>query len=292
MEDSHKISMHDESSVNSAFMGSSSNFLKPRASTDPRKETFYEMLYYNVFPHLTFFSFSVLFGIALTILYIVQLALCGVRMEGQFLEANMVSITESLLAEIELLLQHGNLYRTLTFAFIHASLPSLFGSLIMLIVWVSGIEYRLGFVRTMIVFLLCSIAGCTFGAAFAEPGEPIMGASTGIFGILGTSLGSIILNWNRLGKSTQPRLVMFWFVLVIMVVSYIFSQSILAFMLQLGGVIAGLLIGMALSPFVTINSVSSEASIYELIIIITGFVTYAAFLITSVFMMKANTNKG
>lgn len=291
MSETHKISIHDEPSVHSAKSNSTRNFLKPKASKEPLKETFYEMLYYNVCPHLTFFSFSVLFLITLTVIFIVQLLLCQIRMEGQFLEVNMKSLTELYLAEIELLHQPGNLYRLLTYSLIHASLPSLIGSCIMLIVWVSGIEKYQGFLRTIIIFALCAISGGSFGAAFALPGEPIMGASTGIFGILGSSLGFIILNWQRLEKSKQPRLVMFWFILIIMVVSYIFSQSILAFMLQLGGVLSGLFIGMVISPLIVRNDINTKASVYEIIVVIVGFVTYAGFLILSVILMHVNVKK-
>ena len=80
------------------LLGSASNmqnmFSIPGMDTkqmkDPRNESFPYMLYVNFCPYLSFFSFTVIICIILTILFILQLALDGLTpgMASQFLQIN------------------------------------------------------------------------------------------------------------------------------------------------------------------------------------------------------------
>lgn len=55
---------------------------------DPRKETFFQMLKFNMCPTLKFFSFCTLMTLALTIIYIIELFVDGINWKGEFLEIN------------------------------------------------------------------------------------------------------------------------------------------------------------------------------------------------------------
>ena len=257
---------------------STNNIFKPKRSSDPEKETFWEMIYYNVTPNLTPISFAVIFSVILTIIFIVQLILTGIRLEGQFLESGLNSITAAMAVEMDILREEGNFYRLLTFCFIHSDLPSLIFSVLMMAIWVSGIEVQLGSLRCAIIYVLASVSGCMFGVNFANPGEPIMGSVVGIFGILGATVGYMILNWFRVRIRGLSKLIMFIFVAAIIIMSFLLAQSLAPPMLQLGGILSGVFLGMSLSAPVGGKENVKSKPIYEMIVIIAGALLYVGFL--------------
>lgn len=277
-----------EDSQLSEERATSSNPLKPNRSNDPEKESFREMLYYNVTPNLTPMSFAVLFSILLTMIFIIQLIFTGIRLDGQFLESNLISVTASMAVENQTLHEEGNFYRLLTFCFAHSDLPSLVFSVLMLWIWVSGIEVTIGPIRCAIIYLLSSVAGCMFGVQFADIGEPIMGSTVGIFGILGATVGYMIFNWFRVRLRGLDKIVMFIFVAVIIIMSFLLAQSLAPPMLQLGGITSGVFLGMSLSPAVGGKENVKAKPVYESIIIIAGALLYVGFLGSNIFGFAAS----
>lgn len=56
----------------------------------------------------------------------------------------------------------------------------------------------------IILFLLSGIIGNTFSVVIL-PGSKSLGASTGIFGIMGCVIGYLIFNWDNLDYEGSPR---------------------------------------------------------------------------------------
>lgn len=75
-------------------------------------------------------------------------------------------------------------------------MPALFGSILLLCVWGSSLEHKIGTIRTIAIFLLCAFAGNIYGLIYSiSLEEIIMGADGGCFGLLGAAFGFVILNW-------------------------------------------------------------------------------------------------
>jgi membrane associated rhomboid family serine protease len=225
------------------------SIFSPPKIEDPRDETFWDMLYINLFPNLKFFSFTIFFSFSLLIIFIIQIFLCGINMIGQFLEVHLTSITSLLLLNVENF-QLGQFYRALTCSFIHASMPALGNSIIMLFIWISSIEHSFGIIRTFFIFCLTAFTANLFGLVFGDLDTILFGADGGIFGLLGAALGYIIFNWRRIDDTHNSRLSLFWMVSMIIMFSMLFSNSLVAVMTQLGGVLDGILVGLFFSPLV------------------------------------------
>ena len=91
----------------------------------------------------------------------------------------------------ELAIQHAQVWRFITFQFLHANLMHIFGNLFCLFMFGGMIESHFGSRRYLAFYLLCGIAGALTYLLFAytgvldlKPWQPMVGASAGIFGIL------------------------------------------------------------------------------------------------------------
>src|SRR5579864_8896178 len=94
------------------------------------------------------------------------------------------------------LVEHGDWWRLITAAFLHANIIHI--GFNMFALWVIGrpVENYLGRARYLGLYLVAGLAGSA-GALLATPNVPTVGASGAIFGILGAML---ILEWQATGK--------------------------------------------------------------------------------------------
>ncbi len=94
------------------------------------------------------------------------------------------------------LVDHGDWWRLITAAFLHASIIHI--AFNMLALWWIGapVEEYLGRVRYIGLYLVAGLAGSA-GALVTSPTIPVVGASGAIFGILGAML---ILEWQATGR--------------------------------------------------------------------------------------------
>lgn len=255
----------------------------PRKVEDPRNETFWDMLYINLFPNLKFFSFTIFLSFALLIIFTVHLILSGINMPGQFLE--ILNIRQSILV---LDLEHfinGHFYRLITAAFVHSSMPALGNSIIILFIWISSIEHSFGIIRTFIIFCITAVTANLFGLMFASYDIFLSGADAGVFGLLGAALGYILFNWKRLNDRDNSRLSLFWMVALICIFSMLFGSSKVVVMTQLGGVLDGIFVGLFFSPIIGGNGFFSygKFTCYEYTMFFIGlfmhcFITFSCFI--------------
>jgi membrane associated rhomboid family serine protease len=93
---------------------------------------------------------------------------------------------------------HGDWWRLITAAFLHASLIHI-GSNMLALWWLGGpVEQYLGPVRYIGLYLVSGLAGSA-GALVVNPLSVTVGASGAIFGIMGALL---ILEWQQTGRLT------------------------------------------------------------------------------------------
>ena len=245
-------------------------------STDPRDETFMQMLRTYLWPRLTFYSVTVFASGVFLCIFIVQLIISGVRYEGEFLEVNRTYFTSALMLTRDSVLSDKQIYRLLTSVLLHSCLPALVGTIILLIIWVSWIECIFGIARTLAIFLLTALAGNAFGVLFAAPEDFLMGASVGIFGLLGACLGFIIFNWRNIVSPFFSKLYLFWIITFVIVFGMLLCGSATTVMLQLGGVLSGIACGLFASPVELVGPTQPKHySFHQTVTMTCGMVAYA-----------------
>lgn len=150
-------------------------------------------------------------------MYITELCVDGVFLQGQFLELNHNGVFIKYMSRIlDKIKNHYELWRLFTPIFLHLTfLHWLFNSLSVLI-WGSLLE---GFVKWYIMltlFMVSGIVGNMFAVCFAPLDSPSIGASTAIFGIFGGMAGFVLLNWHKLEQSQRCYLSCIVGVIIIM----------------------------------------------------------------------------
>ena len=258
---------------------------------NPHFESFWDMLYTNLFPRLSFFSFAVFLSILLTVIFAAQLATAGVAFEKEFLQVKLESFTKTFHASAEAVIGKRELYRLLTCWMIHEHAPQLVHSVFMLLLWVSFAESLFGVTRSLAIFVASAVAGVAFGVLFAGPGNVLMGASPGLVGLMGASLGFLLYNWQNIDNNRFPKVMLFFMVVIIIILSLLMASSLAAAMLQVGSIFAGLCCGMFLSPkYVSTDVLSLGTSGHEKTVFAVGLTMFVVFLgttVTSLFFMKS-----
>lgn len=96
-----------------------------------------------------------------------------------------------------LIVQGNEVWRLLSAMVLHAGLVHYF--LNMLALWFIGkaVEQCHGFIQTLLLFVIPAIGGSLLSAIFL-PAYITVGASAGIFGLIGACLADICMNWGLL----------------------------------------------------------------------------------------------
>lgn len=221
---------------------------------DPRSETFWDMLHINICPQLVFYSFSVIFVLFIIAMFIVQLAVDGIdkadatKLQSQLLPININKpngFSSQLLLSKEDVKSKFQVYRLLTSLVIHADFIHILFNSIAMIIWTSYFEIFLTSKKMIINFFLSGIVGDAFSLA-VQPGTKSLGASTGIYGIMGCAAAFLIFNWNNLDYEGSPRFMWTCQVVFITIMSFLFQPPGVNIFSHLGGYLAGVLIGLFL----------------------------------------------
>ncbi len=69
-----------------------------------------------------------------------------------------------------------------------------------LLIWISYFEVFLGKMETLLLFVISGTVGNMIAIMFNKNDFASLGASTGVFGLMGCALGYLILNWFRIPK--------------------------------------------------------------------------------------------
>jgi membrane associated rhomboid family serine protease len=138
------------------------------------------------------------------------------------------------------LVDHGDWWRLITSAFLHASVIHI--AFNMLALWWLGapVEMVLGRARFIGLYLVSGLAGAA-GALVADPRAVTVGASGAIFGLLGAGL---ILEWQATGSLAGNYLTL---ILINLAIS--FAVPNISYGGHIGGLIGGILATLAFARF-------------------------------------------
>jgi len=144
-----------------------------------------------------------------------------------------------------------SLLTLLSYQFLHGGFMHLAGNMIYLFIFGDNVEFRLGRLRFLIVYLLCGIAASLFFALFSFGSQvPLIGASGAISGVLGCYF--LWFPRNRVRCFVLPfpfsfylpaRLVLGFYLLFINLLPFLFSatqESSIAYGAHVGGFLTGL----------------------------------------------------
>ncbi len=134
------------------------------------------------------------------------------------------------------LVDHGDWWRLITAAFLHASIIHI--GFNMLALWWFGapVEQYLGRARFIALYFVSGLAGSA-GALVATPQSPTVGASGAIFGILGAML---ILEWQATGRLGGNAMT-----LIVINLALSFAIANISIGGHIGGLIGGILVTLA-----------------------------------------------
>jgi membrane associated rhomboid family serine protease len=135
----------------------------------------------------------------------------------------------------------GEWYRLLTAAFLHEN-PMHIGFNMLSLWWLGPpLEAALGRIRYIALYLISGLAGSALSYLLAAPGQPSLGASGAVFGLLGAT--AVLM--RRMNYDMRPVLVLLALNLV-----FTFTWPDIAWQAHIGGLVAGTVVayGMVHAP--------------------------------------------
>lgn len=97
--------------------------------------------------------------------------------------------------------------------------------MISLLIWGSFIESVIGFRNIAIIYMLSGIGASYMGSSLNPSYIESVGASGAIFGVVGTLVGIIVVNWKILEKAKSLRCMLICMVVMILLLNLMFSFS-------------------------------------------------------------------
>lgn len=158
--------------------------------------------------------------------------------------------------DAEYMLEHGAMYvpymmggneyyRLFTSMFLHFGIDHLANNMVMLAAIGWNLEYEIGKIKFLIIYLVSGLAGNILSAL----GDMIIGeyavsagASGAVFGIIGALLYVVICNRGRIGTISGRGLVL----MIILSLYYGFTSSGVDNLAHIGGLLSGFILGVLL----------------------------------------------
>lgn len=200
-----------------------------------------------------FFTYTIM--TVCTICLIVSIGINGWRVEPLTVNPMIGPSAQTLIdvgaKKTSLIVNDGEWFRLFTPMFLHAGVIHFV--LNMLALWFIGyaVEQNHGFLNVAILFIVPATGGTIISALFL-PEYISVGASGGIFGLIGGCIADIIANWSLLfskelnqGESFKHVKVLIWLMLDILLNVIIGLTPFVDNFTHLGGMIYGLLCGLS-----------------------------------------------
>lgn len=168
-----------------------------------------------------------------------------------------------------LIVQKNQLWRIISPIVLHAGLIHF--TMNMLAIWVIGgaVEQCHGFVRVLLLFFISAIGGNILSAVFL-PDYISVGASGGIFGLIGVCLADIVMNWKLLfsdfvnkGKKNRHIFILLFLFLDILVNLIIGLTPFVDNFGHVGGMTLGFICGLSILERVSTLSTGDRDSTGE-----------------------------
>lgn len=158
--------------------------------------------------------------------------------------------------DAEYMLEHGAMYvpymmegseyyRLFTSMFLHFGIDHLANNMVMLAAIGWNLEYEIGKIKFLIIYLLSGLAGnilSAFGDIIIGEYAVSAGASGAVFGIIGALLYVVIRNRGRIGTISGRGLLL----MIILSLYYGFTSSGVDNLAHIGGLLAGFVLSVLL----------------------------------------------
>lgn len=141
------------------------------------------------------------------------------------------------------LVQQGQWWRLITAMFVHIGFAHLFLNLLTLYFIGPELEFYLGKIRYLLLYLLCGIGGNVV-SLFFDGNAISAGCSTALFGLF----GYYIVQAKRSSSPWMRELGRQYFVFIAMNIIFNLFDSNVSLSGHLGGLLSGVLLGFLLSP--------------------------------------------
>lgn len=139
-------------------------------------------------------------------------------------------------------------YRAFTSMWLHADTSHILFNMVFLFIVGRPLETIFGHWRFLLIYLLSGITGDIIAGIFSKPNIITVGASTALFGLIGTGL--LLQFLNPIYHSISASL---WSTLIANLIFDVFSPSI-SLSGHLGGLLGGLIFGFLFRPAVSLLS--------------------------------------
>ena len=227
------------------FLNSSPENLDNENSTNEiRKETFGHFLKSIFCPSFKFLSVTFIISCIDLIIYIITLCF-GIKNTPTELLAPKYETLDTFGMKIPFKIYKGQIHRLILFGLLHANCEHIISNLISQIIIGSFLEFSIGSLNFLLLYLLSNIGGGLFSCVINNNAG--VGASVAIFGMLGGYIGFLLTNWNYLDKVMGGPMgkffnLMFLIFIALINVSYGFNNSTIDNFGHLGGLIYGFLL--------------------------------------------------
>eukprot|EP00357_Protocruzia_adherens_P033906 CAMPEP_0114992814 /NCGR_PEP_ID=MMETSP0216-20121206/12164_1 /TAXON_ID=223996 /ORGANISM="Protocruzia adherens, Strain Boccale" /LENGTH=320 /DNA_ID=CAMNT_0002356349 /DNA_START=35 /DNA_END=997 /DNA_ORIENTATION=- len=216
--------------------------------SNPRNETFWDMLKFNFCPTFSIRSFIFIVSILDIVMYIATLAYDGVDKEGDFLEPTNKAL-DKFGQKDPYKMKHDpeQVYRWFMPMFLHEGLAHIMFNLISQMIFGFWFEALVGTVRVAAVYLVGGIGGILFSALVSNSNS--VGASTAIFAILGGMLAWLLLNWFYLDPNIRCQ--MSCILIVVLLLNFLFTLGATNVdnYGHLGGLMTGFFVGLSVLKY-------------------------------------------
>ena len=216
----------------------------------PREENFCDLLKFSCCPTFTWKSFIFWICIFNMIYFIIELAMSS-NIKGEFLEPDVKAIMD-LGAKYPYNMKRGYIWLFVTPIFLHANFMHILSNTVSILLFGINLESTIGIPRTIAIYFISGICGNMFSALITD--SISVGASSCIFGLLGSLLAFLILNWEALrplGFVRCQLLMMIIFILVLNLMVGVGFKTYIDNYAHLGGLLGGLFLGLfILTPMV------------------------------------------
>lgn len=213
-----------------------------------RDETLCDVLHVNLCPKMRCCSFTAMIVIVNMIVYFISLTVDGV-VNSQFLAPNPQAL-ERMGWQDAAKIKSGQIWRLITPVFLHASFVHIMLNSFSTLVIGSGLENGLGAKQVATVYFLSAFGGILFSCIFS-PERKSVGASTGIFGLIGFYIAYLYTDWDRIGanqnRTQQCALIMFTALILLFNIQISAMNPQIDSLGHLGGLIVGIIMGFVIS---------------------------------------------
>jgi len=206
--------------------------------------------------------FTYLIMILCTIMMVVTLGVNGWKLEPMTINPLWGPSSDTLIQcgarDTNLIVNEGEWYRLFTPMILHAGVIHYLVNMLALFFIGGAVEKAHGFASTAVLFLIPAVGG-NIVSAICLPGFISVGASGGIFGLIGGCMADICLNWNLLFLKTKRNdatnqkndarsrhfCVLVWLAMDIMINTLLGFTPFVDNFTHLGGFLYGFCIGFA-----------------------------------------------